>query len=273
MTNIYEFTDYREYLKKYFEERKKNDPKFSHRFLAQRLGLATSNFIMLVMQGKRNLNTTLCLKIPAIFKLSAKEATYFHEMVNFNQAKTNQEKDLYFTRMVALRKNTAINKISEGQYEYYSKWYNPVVRELVTDKEFHGDPNSIARAVLPNITPSQARKSIALLLRLGFIKKQGNEYLQKSPLIETAPEVSSLAVANFHRKMGELGIEALDRIAKTERDITSCTISFSPKKLDEIKKRLYNFRAELLTFADSVVDGQQVYQINFQVFPVSKRRK
>ena len=47
MINIFEHTNYREYLKAYFGERRKKDKKFSHRWLAQKLDLATSNFIML----------------------------------------------------------------------------------------------------------------------------------------------------------------------------------------------------------------------------------
>ena len=74
MVNIFEFTDHRTYLKAYFEARKESEPKFSHRWLAQRLDLSTSNFIMLVMQGKRKLNPGLCLKMSEVFKHSRKEA-------------------------------------------------------------------------------------------------------------------------------------------------------------------------------------------------------
>jgi uncharacterized protein (TIGR02147 family) len=67
MVNVFDFIDYREYLKAYFEDRKASDPKFSHRWLAGRLDLSTSNFILLVMQGKRNLNAGLCLRISEVF--------------------------------------------------------------------------------------------------------------------------------------------------------------------------------------------------------------
>ncbi len=270
MVNIFEFTDYREYLKVYFSDRKKKDPKFSHRWLAQKLELATSNFIMLVMQGKRNLNRSLCFKISEVFKHSRKEASYFEDMVSFIQAKNNKEKDLYFSRMIALRKNLKIDKIEEWQYEYYNNWYNPVIRELVTDPDFSGDINSLAKIVQPSITPTQVKKSISLLMKLGLIKKSSNKYIQSSDLIRTDPEVNSLAVVNFHRKMGTMAIESLDRIPKNERNITASTLYLSQNTFNTIRKKIEEFRKELLQLVDNDPNGERVYQINFQLFPVSK---
>jgi uncharacterized protein (TIGR02147 family) len=273
MVNLFEFTDYREYLKAYFEDRKATDPKFSHRWLARRLDLSTSNFILLVMQGKRNLNAGLCLKISEVFKHSVKEASYFENMVDFIQAKSPKVKDLHFSRMKALRKNLNIDRIEDRQYEYYSNWYNPVIRELVTNPALGGNPEMISRLLQPSITPSQAKRSIELLLKLGLIIKRGAHFVQTSPLITTGPEVNSLAVVNFHRAMGNLAVEALDRIPKGERNITASTIYITASAFEILKKKIEDFRKELLALADSVQYGERIYQINFQAFPVSKAHK
>ena len=270
MVNVFEFINYREYLKAYFEDRKATDPKFSHRWLARRLDLSTSNFILLVMQGKRNLNAGLCLRISEVFKHSVKEASYFENMVDFIQAKSPKVKDLHFSRMKALRKNLHIDRIEDRQYEYYSTWYNPVIRELVTNPAISGDPETIGKLLQPSITPTQGKRSIELLLKLGLIAKKGEHYVQTSPLISTGPEVNSLAVMNFHRAMGNLAVEALDRIPKDERNITSSTIYITATVFEILKKKIEDFRKELLALADSVQHGERIYQINFQAFPVSK---
>jgi uncharacterized protein (TIGR02147 family) len=271
MVNIFEFTDFREYLKAYFKDRKKADPKFSHRWLAGRLDLATSNFVMLVMQGKRTLSPLLRSRISDVFKHARKEAEYFENMVNFIQAKSGKEKDLYFGRMTALRKNVKVDKIKEWQYEYYSNWYNPVVRELVTSTGFDNSPESICKLLQPSITPKQAKRSIDILLKLGMIKKTGTRYEQTASLITTDSEVSSLAVVNFHHAMGNLAVESLERIPKTERNITSCTIQVTTEVFDIMRKKIDDFRQELLALTDSVKEGERIYQLNFQLFPVSKK--
>jgi uncharacterized protein (TIGR02147 family) len=273
MVNIFEFTDFREYLKAYFKDRKKSDPKFSHRWLAMRLELATSNFILLVMQGKRALSPLLRSRISEVFKHSRKETEYFENMVNFVQSKSQKEKDLYFSRMIALRKNVKVDKIEERQYEYYSNWYNPVIRELVKNTAEGGDFAQLCTLLQPAITPKQAKRSVELLLKLGMIKKAGGGYEQTSPLIATDPEVNSFAVVNFHRAMGNLAVESLDRIPKNERSVTSCTVRVSPEIFAAMRKKTDDFRQELLALADSAGDGDRVYQVNFQLFPVSKNSK
>lgn len=271
MPNIFEFTDYRKYLKAYFDERKAKDPKFSHRFLARQLDLATSNFILLVMQGKRRLNSSLCFRISEVIGHNAKEAVYFETMVQYGDAKATKEKDTYFNRMMALRKDLKIGRIEESQFDYYSNWYNPVIRELVTQPDFSGNMEELGRMVSPSLTQAQARKAVELLLKLGLIRKNGGKYEQATELIATDPEISSVGVRNFHKEMGRLGIEALERIPKEERNISSCTLALTEEQFRILSRRIEEFRNEALGLADE--QGRRVYQFNLQLFPVTKTRK
>jgi len=274
MPKIFSYTDFRKYLKDVFIELKKDNNGFSHRQIAQKLGLSTSNFVWLVMQGKRNLNQSLCMKMSEIFKHTAKESEYFENMVNFLQAKTHKEKDRYFSRMRALRKNSNIGKIDENHYEYFANWYNPVIRELVTRKEFVKDNFlSLARRMRPQITEIQARKSVELLLDLGMIKEKGGRYVESTPIISTGPEVSSLAIANFHRTMGHLAIESLDSFPKEKRNITACMVGLSKNSFEKVKEEIAACRSRILNIAEAEQDPTCVYDINWQFFPVTTEEK
>lgn len=271
--NVYQYTDYREYLKAYFENRKKNDPKFSHRYLARRLGLSAPNFIMMVMQGKRNLTRQLAFRISEEFGHNPKEAEYFECMVGFAQAETTTEKDRYFTSMMTLRKASDIDKIEESQYAYYSNWYNLVVRELVTYPDFKGDFNWLAKKIHPPITPVQAKRSVELLLKLGLIGEKGKTYVRKSALISTGPQVLSLAVSNFHRIMAQHAADAIDIIPKEERDMTACTVNISQKGFEHIKEALAECRRKVMAIAEADTPTERVYQVNFHLFPLSVKNK
>jgi uncharacterized protein (TIGR02147 family) len=268
--NIFQHTDYREYLKAYFDERKKNDPKFSHRYLCRRLGLAAPNFIMLVMQGKRNITRSLAFRISEEFRHNSRETDYFECMVGFAQAKATDEKDRYFSRIMALRKTTNVDKIDERRYEYYSNWYNLVVRELVTSPDFRGDYNWLAKNVRPPITPGQAKRSVALLLKLGLIRKKNSGFVHSSTMISTGPAVTSLAVANFHKTMAEKAAEAVNTVSKEERDMTACTVYISRQGFEEIKKAIAECRKKVLAITETDEPVDRVYQVNFYVFPVSQ---
>ena len=71
-------------------------------------------------------------------------------------------------------------------YEYFSNWYHPVIRELVTMRDFNGDSKSLARMIRPPITVKQAQESVKLLLKLGLIEKQAaNRYRHSSGIEQT----------------------------------------------------------------------------------------
>jgi uncharacterized protein (TIGR02147 family) len=74
MINIFEYTNFRDYLKNFLTEAKKHTPGFSHRFLSQKLGLSTPNLILLIIQGKRNLTPTVRFKLSKILKHTQKES-------------------------------------------------------------------------------------------------------------------------------------------------------------------------------------------------------
>lgn len=271
MPNIFEYTNHREYLKDFFAEEKKRNPVFSHRHLAQRLGLSTPNLILLIMQGKRNITKSMQYKLTTYLKLSNRESTYFSHMISFMQAKNHDEKNIYFMQMLDLRKNLKIGKMVEHQFEYYSNWYNPVIRELVTHPDFKGDFAWLAKQIVPSITTAQAKRSVELLLRLSLIKKKKSQYVQTDPLISTGQEVNSLAVVNFHKKTTELAKESFDRFTLKERTVTSCTVAISEDRFNELKREIMDLRKRALALAQDFDDSTRVYQLNFQMFPMTKK--
>jgi uncharacterized protein (TIGR02147 family) len=268
--SIYQFISYQDYLNAYFASRKKVDPKFSHRYLSKRLGLSSPNFMMMVMQGKRKLSRAMTFKVSQEFKLSKRESEYFECMVEFARAMSAKEKDRYLSRMMELRKKAEVNRLTDFQYEYYSKWYNLPVCELATYPEFKDNYSWLSRMVLPQITPGQAKDAVELLLKLGLLKRKGNAYVRSSPLITTGPEVSSVAVANFHRTMAQLGSNAVDAVPKDERNMTSCTVNISRKGFERIKDAIAECRSTILAIAEDDDPAERVFQANFHMFPVSK---
>jgi uncharacterized protein (TIGR02147 family) len=270
MVNIYEYTDFRDYLKAFIADAKSRNPVFSHRFLAQKLGLATPNLILLIIQGKRNLTSTIRFKLSEFMKHTGKEARYFEHMVACAQAKMHEERNAHYASMLGLRRTIKAAPLERQQYEYYSNWYNPVIRELVVASGFSGDFKSLAKTVSPPITPEQARRSLDLLLDLGLIRKNGKRYTQADPLVSTGPVADSIAVANFHRKTAFLAAESFDRHTRQERAITSCTLTLSEEHFKLLKQEIADLRKRALELAEEPIVANRVYQMNMQLFPVSK---
>ena len=86
MANIFEYIDYRQYLRDAYEERRKESPKFSYRFIAGKVGFSSPGFFANVLSGKKDISLKLALKFAELFKLGRKEKEYFETLVLFNKA-------------------------------------------------------------------------------------------------------------------------------------------------------------------------------------------
>ena len=270
MKPIYEYMDYREYLRLLFEKKKLEHPFYSYRLFSQKAGFKSPNFLKLVIDGNRNLTKESVFKVIKAFNLNKREADYFENLVFLNQSKTLEEKNLYLTRLLRHRVKTDARKLEESEYEYYTSWYNPVIRELATAVDFRSDFRKLGSMVSPPITAREAQKSVELLLKLDFLRqKEDGSYEKTSACLTTGPQVRSVAVANYHKAMMRLASESIERFPAEKRDITSVTISVSEESYAAIIEKLRALRKELLELAESDTNPEKVAQLNLQLFPVS----
>ncbi len=269
--NLFEYRDYRLFLRDWYKETKGARRSFSFRSFSKKAGFQTSNFMMLVIQGKRNLTEESLKKFVVGLGLNKQEQDFFRNLVFFNQAKTHHDKNFYYQRLLQSKKLGQLKPIEKEQYEYYSTWYHPVVRELVVSKDFDGTPESIARRLAPPLTVTQVSKSIELLDKLGFIKKNGNgRWEQSQTLLSTGPELTSLVVHNYHKNLLDLSKEVMDQLSLKYRDVSSVTLGVKRERLGIIREKVREFRQEILKLASEDLEPEEVVLLNMQLFPVTK---
>lgn len=268
--SVFDYTDYRRFLKAYYDHQKRKNPAFSYRYFALKAKVNSSGLLKNVIDGKRGLGSGLIVRCAEAMKLKKKEAEYFECLVDFNEARTVEEKRIFFERLLALRKPDA-HLMQAGQFEYYSKWYYTAVRELIGIVPFRGDYAALARALDPAIRPEQAEKAIRVLEDLHLIVKdpQGR-YRQSQPSVTTGPEVESVSVAQYQIACMDLAKEAIDRHAAPERDMSTLTLSLSGEGFAAFKEEIVSFRKKLLALERSFPAPNRVYQLNMQFFPLSK---
>ncbi len=104
-------------------------------------------------------------------KLDKSEQLYFEALVGFGNAKTTDEKEFNFRKLQEFCKNHRAKELRQNQFEYFSHWYNSVIRELVTIIPWNGNYSILAKAVQPAIKISQAKDSVLLLEQLRLITK------------------------------------------------------------------------------------------------------
>jgi uncharacterized protein (TIGR02147 family) len=129
----------------------------------------------------------------------------------------------------------------------------------------------LAAMIVPAVTPAEAEKSVELLLKLGLLtKKEDGTFTRTSASFTTGSQVRSVAVANYHKAMMRLASESIERIAASERDISSVTVAISQETYRMIRERLQRMRRELLELAETDKNPERVVQLNLQLFPLSE---
>ncbi len=271
MESIFSYSDYRKYLADYYQEQKSNNPKFSHRFFALKAGFKTSNFLHLVITGQRNLTLESTAKITAALGLGRVEAEYFEYLVQFAQAADPREKMRYFERINAIRKAKLVKRIDQSQFDYYSNWIHPVLREAACFSPRAVDDKELGRRLLPPVPAAEVRKSLDTLESLGFLVRDGRRgYRQASPLVATDPDVKSLAVANYHIQTMALAAESITRVPAEKRELSTLTLGVRYETFKKIKERLREFQREILAMANED-NPEVVYQLNFHLFPMTDK--
>lgn len=271
MINIYEYLDFKTYLKDYYSLHKESNKNFSYRYIAQKVGFKSAGQFTQIIKGQLNLSQKLLPKFSKFLKLSKREAQYFELLVNFNQAKSQTDKSRFYERMLSFKeiKTTIINP---DQYKFYQKWYYAAIRDILSIHKFNGDYRKLANLVEPSISTAEAREAIELLERLKIIEKSDdNDYILTNTIISSPiGDVFSTALAGYASQMLDRAKYAVNEMPKEERSISWVGASLSKEAFNEVKEEIAIFRNKLLAIADKDSHPERVYHFNIQCFPLSK---
>ncbi|MBN1603632.1 MAG: TIGR02147 family protein [Chitinispirillaceae bacterium] len=268
MKRLYDYFDYQEFMRDYYDEKKRDNPYMSYRYLGYHMKL-DSGFLLKVLQGKLHLAERSLPSVCAFFKFSERESNYFEMLVNYNKAKSMIDIKMYFEKLMVLRDSRA-RPVEEYQYAFYQKWYHSAIHALLSIYKFKGEYKKLGSVLSPSITAKQAQESITLLKKTGLITiGEDGVYRPTDAFVTSGEKWHSVAIRDFQQETINLSSQALDLYPKEQRDISTVTVALSSKDLPEIRERIRQFRQSILTLENDN-NPDTVYQINIQVIPVTQ---
>ncbi len=269
MDSVYEYFDYQEFLRDYFDNRKQQHSWFSYRYFAVKVKMDHSNLIK-VLLGKRHISQRNALSIADFLQFTANEKEYFITLVQFNKSGDAKKSKALFEKLLG-QKNITLQKIEPHQYDYYREWYYTAVYSLLDYYEFRGNYSALAAELSPSITVQQAKESIALLEKLHFIRKdEEGRYVQVEKLITTGQKWHSLAVQKFQEDAIRLAIGSLKNQPRNVRDISTLTVTLSENDMETIREITEQYRKSIIKVIHESGPGDTVYQMNIQMFPLTR---
>lgn len=268
---VFGYLDYRAYLRDWYADRKVNHPGFSFRSFSKDAGFRSPNFFKMVMDGIRNLSEKSIIPFMKGLHLTKQEQDFFQNLVFYTQAKTEEAKRSCYERMLQSRKFSEIKPLERPQYDFFSSWYHPLVRELVLAPDFDGTPEYLVEKIRPKITLAQAAHSIELLAQLGFIVRgEDGRWRQSEALLTTGLELKSQAFMKYHQSLLEIAREQLPQIPPEIREVSSLTIGMSPGQVAAFKEKIREFRKEVMKEISTTEAPEEVYWLNIQFLPATR---
>ena len=271
--NIFKYLCYRQYLKDSFAHHKKKTKYFSYRYLAKKSGFSSHAFIKMVLDGARNLPQDKIDNVASAFNIEGFEKKYFANLVHFTQAETEEEKALYTDRLAMIRPIGNINRLSELQYQYFSKPYYVTIAEMVSLPDFEESAEWIGNRLTHPLKPDRIYEAINNLQKLKILVRDEDGKLKRSSdNFITEYEVGALEAFRYHSYMLDKAKQSLTQTVSNLRDINAITVPVKLKKIDQIKEKINAFLVDLMQFVDEP-DGDldDVFQVNVQLFPLTTK--
>jgi uncharacterized protein (TIGR02147 family) len=267
--SLYEYENYREFLRDFYASAKAKNKKFSFRFLSKKAGFTSSSAFHKLIQGKSNLSSDGIARVTVALQLNHEEAKFFRSLVLFNQASTPSEGNRHAEELLRFREFRKIHPLMEYQYRYYAHWYYAVIRELVCHPQFCEDADWIASQIKPRISSQEAARALDELIKLELLKRdEGGRLVQSVAHITSGDEVAFTGIVKSHRECLTRASESIDLFPRERRDISSMTIGITHAEAAEIKEKIQEFRKEITRIvARGTAPIESVYMLNIQLFP------
>lgn len=271
MKDILEYTDYRQYIADYYADRKAKSA-FSWQEFAAAAGFSSPVYLKYVSEGRFNLSEEAAVRTARSMRLADFECDFFVEMVKFDHAKNDAEKRAAFSKMVSIA-DAHKSKILEGEsFRFFEDWKNPVLRELAPAMP-GAKPLAMAHACRPEVSAAEISESLSFLVKANLLQKdKDGNYAQTDKVVTTGPmEFTPLAVRRLHHQMGEFALDAIENVPQDERHFSGLTLGITREAYDEIVQKIAEFRKEIIAIATREPATDEVYRLNVQFFPMTKK--
>lgn len=269
--NIHRYLDYVTLLNDWYTYKKTGNNSFSYRSFALRAHFKSKSYLSDILNGKRALSRKSIFNIANALQFTDSETEYFSYLVHFKHCKTATEKNIYWAHIKDCQTPNLGQRKSFREFELLEHWYNVVIREIICLVDYQDDYKYLGRLVIPTVTAKQAKESVALLLEMGLVKREGNIFEQTSFELLVDPELKRLATHNFQRDVIGQGIASLDQLKDEDRNTQ--VISFGSnaivnKKVDAL---ISKFVKDVYQLVQENPEVDEVKQLNLQFFSLSKK--
>ncbi|MCB9495683.1 MAG: TIGR02147 family protein [Fibrobacteria bacterium] len=268
MKPVFEYLDYRAYLKDAYEERKAESSFYSYRLMAESFGLFPSN-IFRILHGDGHLPARCHSRALEFLGLTGRSAEYFLLLISYARERSSKARGEILEKAMTLR-DVARHPLEARELEYFSRWWTSVLRALLEMTGGRAVPAELAALVVPAVKESDVVASLSLLSELGLVKKASSGRLLPAQVHLTAGgPAKAHAVRAFQRQILTLASEALERFPPDERDLSTLTLSVDEPTFREVRELVRECRRQIQKRVEDCREADRVMHLAMAFFPAA----
>ena len=262
--SVFMYFDYRDYIRAVLETMQSKG--LSLRAIQENAGVSGSAFFSRILDGSRPLSIANAKNIAKFWGLSVDESDYFLDLVRFGNEKNVDVREELLRKLLAVRANNQEFALQDSSLKFFSKWYYPVLRDLLPLLPPNMPAEKIGRMFTPVLRAPQVESGIRYLMESGFVTLDENGvYRVEQPIVSTPPRVRSTILRKYHLKNLEVNSEVYDLFTSDDRSVTSVTCSLSKESFEKVREEIAKLREKILALSREEKNPDRVCHVGFQL--------
>ncbi|MEI8026849.1 MAG: TIGR02147 family protein [Pseudomonadota bacterium] len=271
LPDIFDFTDYRAFLRERLVALHSNNPKYSQRWVAKNAGFQSLHLLSMILSGARNLAKDKVEPLSQVLKLDSKESEYFKLIHALAEASNHEEQKSILREIKVAFKNGLFSFFGEEAVKAITTWYLGAIVQLTVLKDFQESPLWIANRL--GISESEAVDGLEFLLKHQFLVRENGVLVRSQPSLHNFGKLPPLTVASYHMQIFEKAYQSLVK-TKEHKYVETLTIAIAKNELPQFKDAIKKFCREMDLDAESSAQTRSdVWQLAvafFSLTPVSE---
>ncbi|WP_295068931.1 TIGR02147 family protein [uncultured Fibrobacter sp.] len=262
--SVFMYFDYRDFIRAVLETMQSKG--LSLRAIQENAGVSGSAFFSRILDGSRPLSIANAKNIAKSWGLSDDESDYFLDLVRFGNEKNVDVREELLRKLLAVRANNQEFALQDSSLKFFSKWYYPVLRDLLPLLPPNTPAEKIGRMFTPVLRAPQVESGIRYLMESGFVTLDENGvYHVEQPIVSTPPRVRSTILRKYHLKNLEVNSEVYDLFTSDDRSVTSVTCSLSKESFEKVREEIAKLREKILALSREEKNPDRVCHVGFQL--------
>jgi uncharacterized protein (TIGR02147 family) len=266
-TNIYQYVDYRAFLKDRFRWLQTRDASFSQRKLARVAGFANPGFFNEVIQGRRKLSSAAIDKMGVGLSLESNETEFLRVLVAYTEAKDMGEKEAAHQKLELRRNRHFFRRLNQSQSKYYLDFNYPLVRAAIEACDFRGNYQMLGDFLRPPMPAASVKRYVRDLCEWGLASQERDgRYVVTHSFLEP-PEEMRDALVRLQQAWLSQSVYHINTVPASERHVSSALLTVGETTYKSILKQVEKMREEILRMVREDKSADRVVLFNIQVLP------